>query len=516
MGRQTNSGRAAKPVARTILNMQSQQVAVETTPNTQLIIKPKQLTHQDIKSLTALGRIQDDKFMLERSPRGYRLKKPVEIPLRQIYATGQKGLVEYIITSLSSERPLLIPYVFENKTLLKLAHYLLRYRSGSAKTLYLYTDCVWRFTNRAGLSSDALIADVKDNNDLPKPERLLFHVKALEDYVGELQDNGLAPSRISNYVKAIRALYRVNGIDVKLPQPLSRRAMHRDRAPKPEELQRLIDIAGLREKVVVSMLALGGFREGTLVKLQYRHVREDLEKGIVPIHIYIEAAITKGKYHDYDTFLGKEAADYLQAYLETRRLGSPDGKIPPETLTDESPLIRDETSRSPKSIGEKQVYKTVHNLYFKASLLKQGYGGSYDLKVHSIRKYFKTQLLALGVQPDYVDYMMGHTIDIYHDIQMNGVEFLRNIYATSGLSIRPKTQVSKIEALKQIIRAWGLDPEKILTREAFSSPHRTIAAPEEQENRQLQILCQALKDELRRELQLAKEPETSIHSPLEK
>jgi intergrase/recombinase len=41
----------------------------------------------------------------------------------------------------------------------------------------------------------------------------------------------------------------------------------------------------------------------------------------------------------------------------------------------------------------------------------------YDLRVHSLRKYFKTQMLALGVQADYVDYMMGHTIDTYHDIQ---------------------------------------------------------------------------------------------------
>jgi len=54
------------------------------------------------------------------------------------------------------------------------------------------------------------------------------------------------------------------------------------------------------------------------------------------------------------------------------------------------------------------------------------------------------------------------------------------------------------------------------TREALASPHRTIVNPEEHENRQLQILCQALKDELRRELQLAKEPETSIYSPLKK
>ncbi len=88
------------------------------------------------------------------------------------------------------------------------------------------------------------------------------------------------------------------------------------------------------------MLALGGFRQGTLVKLKYRHVEEDLEKGITPLHIHVEAAITKGKYHDYDTFIGKEAVTYLREYLETRRLGSPDGKIPPETITSDSPLIR--------------------------------------------------------------------------------------------------------------------------------------------------------------------------------
>lgn len=78
----------------------------------------------------------------------------------------------------------------------------------------------------------------------------------------------------------------------------------------------------------------------------------------------------------------------------------------------------------------------------------------------AISQYFKTQLIAIGVQLDYADYMMGHTIDTYHDIQMKDVEFLRNIYTASGLFIRPKTCISKIDALKQIIRAWGLDPEK--------------------------------------------------------
>jgi len=62
----------------------------------------------------------------------------------------------------------------------------------------------------------------------------------------------------------------------------------------------------------------------------------------------------------------------------------------------------------------------------------------YDLHVRIPRKYSKTQLLALGVRPDYVDCMMGRTIGAYHDKEMKGIEFLRNVYAGVGLGIRPK------------------------------------------------------------------------------
>ena len=64
----------------------------------------------------------------------------------------------------------------------------------------------------------------------------------------------------------------------------------------------------------------------------------------------------------------------------------------------------------------------------------------YQMRPHSIRKFFRTQMAALGVQTDYIEYMMGHTISTYHNIRMKGIEFLRSIYATSGLSIKPKTK----------------------------------------------------------------------------
>ena len=73
----------------------------------------------------------------------------------------------------------------------------------------------------------------------------------------------------------------------------------------------------------------------------------------------------------------------------------------------------------------------------------------YDLRVHSLRKYFKTQLLALDIQSDYVDYMRGHTVDTYRDIQSLRIDKLRNIYAASDLCIRQKTQVNKLKRLRK-------------------------------------------------------------------
>jgi hypothetical protein len=117
----------------------------------------------------------------------------------------------------------------------------------------------------------------------------------------------------------------------------------------------------------------------------------------------------------------------------------------------------------------------------------------YDLRVHSLRKYFKTQLLALGVQPDYVDYMMGHSVDIYHDIQIIGIDKLRNVYASSGLCIKPKVQISKVEALKEIIRAWGMNPEQMLTRDALAEGAISYICPKDLQKHQLKLLSQQLK-----------------------
>ena len=467
---------------------------------TELILKPRPLSLEDLPLLQSLGRIEGDTVILERSPKGYKLKTPVAVPLERILAVGQKDLLEYVLISLLAERPKLIPFVLENQSLLKLADYFCYGKSGSLKTLYVYVDCIARYFDRIGMSPDDLIFNVKDKKGLVRLKRIPEHVEALKNYVRELHGQKLAGSRISNYVKAIRSFYRVNEIDVKLPYSLSRRSVRRDRAPKPDELQRLLDVADLREKVIISMLALAGFREGTLVRLRYHHVKEDLEKGNVPLHIHVEAEITKGKYHDYDTFVATEAVEYLRLYLEARRQGNIHPEIKPEEISDGSPLIRDEMYDVPRPIGEKQLYKLIHALYFKAGLLRKNQNGGYDLCVHSLRKYFKTQLMALGLQGDYVDYMMGHTVSTYHDIQSKGLEFLRGEYARDEVRIRPKPTISKHEMVIEAIRHM-LTPEELQRVETvLSEPDTKYLDPEERQRQEIRALSQALRESLKREL----------------
>lgn len=91
--------------------------------------------------------------------------------------------------------------------------------------------------------------------------------------------------------------------------------------------------------------------------------------------------------------------------------------------------------------------------------------------------------MALGIQADYVDYMMGHTVDTYHDIQSKGVNWLRNVYATAGLSIKPRSSISKIEMVKEFVRGLGLNPEELLVQKAFSEPEMKYLDPQERERR---------------------------------
>jgi len=59
---------------------------------------------------------------------------------------------------------------------------------------------------------------------------------------------------------------------------------------------------------------------------------------------------------------------------------------------------------------------------------------------------------------------------------------------------------SKVEALKEIIRAWGMNPEHILAREALAEVATTPRIQADFENHQFTILSEQLKQLIRQEM----------------
>lgn len=94
----------------------------------------------------------------------------------------------------------------------------------------------------------------------------------------------------------------------------------------------------------------------------------------------------------------------------------------------------------------------------------------------------------------------GERARTYNDIRMKGIEYLRSLYASSGLSIRPKTKITTLERIKMFIESLDMNPDEILTREALARPHRTVVDPE---SRKIEVLNEALKHAILKEFRNA-------------
>jgi len=104
---------------------------------------------------------------------------------------------------------------------------------------------------------------------------------------------------------------------------------------------------------------------------------------------------------------------------------------------------------------------------------------------------------------------MAYTVDTYHDIESKDIEFLRDVYAGTGPSIKPRAQTSKIEMVKEFIRGMGMNPEEILTGQTLAEPHRIYDTGQEREEDQIRMLCLAFKETLKKELLLNNQLETN-------
>ena len=109
-----------------------------TTTLAPAITRTRKLSIEQLKDLKLPLIFQQDIIIIERSLNGWKLRTPISINLEKVLEAQEIGLVEYIIKSCLSYQPSIIPYIFENKSLVKVARHFFRHRSGSHASCLMY------------------------------------------------------------------------------------------------------------------------------------------------------------------------------------------------------------------------------------------------------------------------------------------------------------------------------------------------------------------------------------------
>ena len=305
------------------------------------------------------------------------------------------------------------------------------------------------------------------------------------DFVGtmidEMEKEGMAPNYAANFKKALVSWLDWNSIH------LTRRLKIKDRGqnvkfldeqiPLPDEVQRVLDPADLRQKVCISFIAYAGCREEVLGDiegengLRLRDLPEmKIENGKVsftgiPTRVTVRANLNKAR-HQYETFLNEQACNYLTQYLEWRmgektvRIAKGGAKkiIPPETLTPESPIVTPERISIGKFLRSNQIGGII-----KKAIVAAGY----EWRPYVFKSFFAENMTSAErkrtiIEEDRV-WWMGHKGSI------------ETVYTKNNKHLNPGKLTELREAYKQ-------------ASDLYLTPHRATYVPLEQAGNELKRL----------------------------
>jgi integrase len=280
----------------------------------------------------------------------------------------------------------------------------------------------------------------------------------LRRFVYSLQSEGLAPKSVRFYLSLLVRMLRMAGADVKsellryrVPLPPSR-ITKTDRAPTVDELRRILAVMGSRNRALFLMLATTGMRLSECLQLRLGDLHLDEEPPYVDVRTAKNGILRK-------VYLTRECVETLRAYLGRRiKEDPPTAWLWPRRG---NPL--------------KPLQKTHAQQYWYAALKKVGLdirdssGLGYQLHIHSLRKFYRTQLERAGVSRTVISLWMGQItgldINYFRPSEPQLIEEWRK--AEPFLSLSGTEDVERLkksmvlEALRRLAESFGIDPMKV-------------------------------------------------------
>ena len=241
----------------------------------------------------------------------------------------------------------------------------------------------------------------------------------LVDYLLYLKKKDLSTSFIGLNFSALKHFYFMNDVRInkeKIAKFMGeQKKKNVDRSYTHSEIKSMLDIADLRFKVVISVLASTGIRIGPLPSLRLSHLSK-IEKQGQGIYKFIIYQNTKDEYF---TFCSPECASYIDSYLDYRTRSG-------EKLTKESFLIREQfdvndieqVRKQGRPISLNNVSNILYSLVVRSGVRKVNHNTSRGKDrqpiplAHGFRKFMTTQLINAEVNPEIREMLLGHSIGL--------------------------------------------------------------------------------------------------------
>jgi integrase len=219
-------------------------------------------------------------------------------------------------------------------------------------------------------------------------------VRHYASLVEALRREGAAPKTIAFYIGLINKVLRLAGVsyDMRLVRELvdipKTRVIRSDRAPTKDELRRILMHASPRNRLLFMVMAVCGLRLSEALRLRVG----DIIPGTVPPYLRVVSAKTGGVRM---VPLTGEMLRMLMDYLGNDN--------------DPQDLIFHARGDRRRMLKATDVQQYFYSTLRRAGLLKRDSSGrGYEIHIHSLRKFFKTELEAAGVNPLLIERWMGH------------------------------------------------------------------------------------------------------------
>jgi len=329
----------------------------------------------------------------------------------------------------------------------------LKEKAGWRATTPGFLRTLYKFSKYCRKRPSELVASALKEQATEQPEELVpASLEVREDaqeFVGEILISGKHESA-RHARSCLTSFFRANGVSLNL-DTIPKVSKKVEVIPTKEQVYVMADYTcSLRDRAIILCMYQSGLGITPLKNLNYRHVKEQIEKNKIPIRVHVTAKIAKKTLPvAYYAFFGAEACEGLSAYLRERkrrikRMREQGKKM--KGLTANSPLFASEGRNVPSGgrMAFSSIWRIIKNSAEKVGLEKESVWPS------CLKKAFKAELDRSPVDPDTKQFLMGHPVpDKKYDF--NEVE---RKYLMCNWS---RTKLDKLAVIREFVQSLEID-----------------------------------------------------------